>query len=497
MNKINKSVLMWISFLIMSAFINTSNAQSSDKLMKSKASQIDALVSKYGEYNQFNGSILVAQHGKVLFSKGFGMANMEWSIENQTDTKFRLASVSKQFTAMLIVQLVAEGKLALHEPISKYLPDYPKKNGDQITLHHLLTHTSGIPNYTNFPNYREIMPKRMSPEALVANFADSALEFVPGEKFSYSNSGYTLLGYIIEKTSGKSYEEMLQEKIFVPLQMKNSGFDHPASILDNRASGYDKQGKSYVNSSFIDVSVAYSAGGIYSTVEDMYLWDQALYSEKLLPKKYLTEVFKEHISSWDGFYGYGWEISPIRIGSSEERLSVIMHGGAINGFNSNIIRVPSDSSFIIILANVTGEPLNHIAQGINGILQEKPYDFPKKSIADALLESIDTDGIILGLAFYDQIKNSDEYYYNEEEVNLAGYNLLTSGKAYEAAEVFKLNIQKFSGSFNAYDSYAEALMVMGKKKEAIANYRKSMELNPNNKNGIMMLKELGVDWDGK
>ena len=171
---------------------------------QTKVEKLDELLSTYAEYGQFNGAILVAEKGEILYKKGFGLANVEWAIPNSPDTKFRLASVTKQFTAMLAVQLVAEDKLALHAPISNYLPDYPKSSGDSITVHHLLTHTSGIPNYTSFPGYRDLMRSSFGPTEIVELFADSTLQFAPGEKHVYSNSGYVLLGVIIEKNYGKS-----------------------------------------------------------------------------------------------------------------------------------------------------------------------------------------------------------------------------------------------------------------------------------------------------
>lgn len=180
----------------------------------SKAEKIDQLISTYADYGQFNGTILVSENGVILYKKAFGLANMEWNIPNNTNTKFRLASVTKQFTSMLILQLVAEGKLDLHKPISTYLKDYPKPQADKITIHHLLTHTSGIPNYTSFPNYWNLMRNPISPSDLVKNFADSTLKFTPGERFNYSNSGYVLLGNIIETVTKKNYAEILQEKIF-------------------------------------------------------------------------------------------------------------------------------------------------------------------------------------------------------------------------------------------------------------------------------------------
>ncbi|MEL6593113.1 MAG: serine hydrolase domain-containing protein, partial [Bacteroidota bacterium] len=258
-----------------------------------KAATMDSLMRVYAQYGQFNGSVLVAQKGKIVYEDAFGYANFEWDVPNTIDTRFRLASVSKQFTAMLIMQLVAEGKLALNEPISTYLPDYPKAQADKVRLHHLLTHSSGIPNFTSFPAYRKMMRQPISVEALVATFADSALEFTPGERFAYSNSGYALLGYIIEQVGGQSYEEAMQQRIFEPLGMKNSGYAHNQPIIKKRASGYNQNAGQFTNANHIEMTVPYAAGGLYSTVGDLQLWDQALYGEKLLPAKYRDMMFAE------------------------------------------------------------------------------------------------------------------------------------------------------------------------------------------------------------
>jgi len=426
---------------------------------QTKIEKLDTLIRTYFEYGKFNGSVLVAEKGEIIYKKGFGMADMEWDIPNQPNTKHRLASITKQFTAMLIVQLASENKLDLQKSISTYLPDYPKKNGDLITIHHLLTHTSG-------------------------------------KTFSYSNSGYILLGVLIEKVTGKSYEQVLQEKIFTPLKMNNSGYDHNRTNLKNRASGYHRFGTTFQNANYIDMSTPYSAGALYSTVEDLYLWDQALYSEKLLPKKYMDLSFDRYISMGPRtFYGYGWIMEDSPIGKSKEQIQTISHSGSINGFSSLITRIPSDKSLVVILDNTGGSALNEMTIAINGILHDKPYDFPKKSIAYSLLDVLEKDGIASGENFYNDVKKSNDYYLNESEMNQAGYQLLQSNKVREAAVMFKLNVDAYPKSFNTYDSYGEALLVLGKKEEAIENYKKSIQLNPGNENGIRVLKEAGINTD--
>ena len=470
----------------------SNNTQSSQQ---SQVDKINDLVRTYAEYGKFNGSILVAKKGEVIYKKAFGMANMEWDIPNQTDTKFRLASVTKQFTAMLIMQLVAENKLALDVPITNYLPSYPKENGDQINIHHLLSHTSGLQNYTSFSGYRDMMRNTYTPSKLLKTFSDSTLQFKPGNRFSYSNSGYAILGAIIEKITEKSFGEVLQEKILIPLGMENTGYDNHETLLNNRATGYHKQGGIFVNSSYIDMSVAFTAGGMYSTVEDLYLWDRALYTSKLLPKKYMDLLFEKHIPSWGQHYGYGWNISSNRLGNTNDRINTIDHDCVINGFTSLVFRIPADQSSIFILNNTGSAPMYEMSRAISAILYDKTYDLPKRSVADALLKSINDSGITKGIAHYEKVKANETYYLDEREMNMISYDLLHTNRGAEAIEVLKLGIAAFPNAFNLYDSLGEIQRALGNKEEAIKNYTKSVRLNPKNENGLKMLKELGIDID--
>jgi CubicO group peptidase (beta-lactamase class C family) len=471
--------------------LNTSNNKVTS-ITSSYSDKINELLGKYAEYGTFNGSVLVAKEGKVIFKKGFGLANMEWDIPNQADTKFRIASVTKQFTAVLIMQLIAENKLSLNLPISNFTTGYPKEIGDKITIHHLLTHTSGIPNYTSFPDYWDNMGKATTPKELIKLFAEAPLEFETGERFSYSNSGYAILGVIIEEITGKPYDKVLQEKILLPLKMNHTGLQYNTHILKNSATGYDKNGTSFITSKFIDMSVAYSAGGMYSTVEDLYIWNEALYSEKLLTNQSKELMFTKHIPAWDQHYGYGFNISERPIGNTKDLITTIDHDGIINGFSSLILRIPSHQSSIILLNNTGGAPLYEISQAITGIILDKSYDLPKKSVATEVLKQIQSEGVMEATSFFNEIKNNKDYILDVNEMNSAGYFLLQSGATEKAVTMFKLNTEAFPNSSNTYDSYAESLMTYGNKTYAIENYKKSLELNPDNENAIQMLQELGL-----
>lgn len=490
--KIRYPFLTFLPVLLSFFLIVSCTTESSSSVLENdKADKIDELISRYAEYGKFNGSVLVAEEGVVVFKKGFGFANMEWDIPNQTDTKFRIASITKQFTAMVIVQLYSEGKLSLDQPISTYLPDYPKENGDRITIHHLLTHTSGIPEFDEFVYYRDIERDRYRPDELISIFAEGELQFTPGERYAYSNPGYVVLGKIIETITGISYEEVLQERIFTPLKMEDSGYDHHYTILKNRASGYAKTyGRgNYVNTNYVDMSIPYAAGSIYSTVEDLYLWDQALYDSTLLAPEYMDLLFGSYIPTRGRHYAYGWFIQEMQVGKSDDYVQINSHGGGINGFNTLITRIPSSKSLVVLLNNTERAPLYEMTVAINGILYNKSYD-PKKSIAYSLQAIIKKEGATKGLEYYTKIKESSDYYLDEEEMNSAGYELIFANRPEDAVLLFEINVEEFPKSFNVYDSYAEVLMLLGNKEEAIENYKKSLELNPENRNGVEMLKRL-------
>lgn len=455
---------------------------------QNKAAKIDAIVGQYVTNRQFNGTVLVAEKGQVIFKKGYGMANMEWNIANTPDTRFRLGSITKQFTAMLIMQLAEQKKLKLDGKITDYLPDYPKITGDKITVHHLLTHTSGIPSYTGFPKFfAEDSRDPYTPEAFTKKFANLPLEFEPGSRFAYNNSGYFLLGVIIEKVTGKSYAEVLKENILTPLKMTDTGYDLAGPLLAKRAAGYEKRNGGYVNAPYLDMSIPYAAGSMYSTVADLYRWDQALYGDKLLPAKAKATLFTPFLSR----YAYGWGVGKIKIGQLKDSLLVIEHGGGINGFNTMISRMPKDRQLVVLLNNTGGAPLDAMKTNIVNILYDQPVEAPKKPITDLLRQSVLSETLTQTRQKFTAWKTDKAYSLNEGDINQLGYELMRDGKLTAAIAVLTLNAEAFPASYNVYDSRGEAYMTAGDKPAAIQDYKKSVALNPRNANGFAKLKELG------
>lgn len=325
------------------------------------AARMDQIVQSFVASKKFMGTVLVARDGKVFLSKGYGFANLEWNIPNSPDAKFRLGSITKQFTAASILLLEERGKLNTNDLIKKYMPDAPAA-WDKITFFHLLTHTSGIPSFTSFPDYPSFEPFATTPEKLVARFRDKPLEFQPGEKWKYDNSGYVLLGYLIEKISGESYSKFLQENIFNPLGMKDSGYDSNTEIIPRRVSGYATGANGPENAGFINMTIPFAAGSLYSTTEDLLRWEQGLFGGKVLSAASLSKM----TTPFKHDYAFGLMIL------NQKGRKVIAHGGGIEGFNTSLAYFPDEKLTIVVLANLNGSAPDQITSDLADVMHGEP-----------------------------------------------------------------------------------------------------------------------------
>lgn len=475
-------------FLFLALVVLHAPAAAQATSAEEKARKIDEMMQTVHARRQFNGSVLVADDGKVIFRKGYGLANMEWNIPNAPDTKFRLGSITKQFTSMLVLRQAERGKIKLDGKLSDYLPYYRKDTGDQVTIHQLLTHTSGIPTYTARPDMEKLGRQSFGVEEFVKQYCSGDLEFTPGSRFAYDNSGYFLLGAILEQVSGKKYEELLREEILTPLGMKDTGYDHWETILPKRAAGYSRRLTGFVTDGFLDMSIPYAAGSLYSTVDDLYKWDQALYTDKLLSAEWKQKMWTPEKEN----YAYGWIVVKPPAGPNSEIRTVTMHGGGINGFNTLIFRILESHQLIVLLNNTGGAPLGPLQGAILNILNDRPYSLPPQPVADALWPIIRDQGADAAIAKYREWKAGPQGLYNfgEPQLNTLGYALLGAGRTQDAIAIFKLNVEVFLQSANVYDSLGEAYAAAGQKDLAIQNYEKSLQLNPRNTGAADALKKL-------
>ena len=334
--------------------------------------EMDRYLSAAHDVWGFQGSALVAYQGRIILAKGYGMANYTFDEPNTPQTKFFIGSITKQFTASAIMILQERGLLDIHDPISKYLPDYPEPAGDRITIENLLTHTSGVPNYTEVPELMMKRTRNLSPSELLGLFKDEPLEFEPGTDFHYSNSGYIILGAIIEKVSGQSYEAFLHHEILNKVGMHNTGYARREAGLPDRADGYTiDDRRAPIEALPISFSVLHTAGAMYSTVEDMLKWDQALYNQRVLSRQSIDEMLTPH----RGNYGYGWVIESL-YGHRHT-----FHGGFIDGFNTTFDRWIDEGLCIVVFSNEDEAPVKKIARTLAAIAFRKPYVMPERKTA--------------------------------------------------------------------------------------------------------------------
>ena len=465
--------------LTLVAIIGLSWIWTADCHAQAKAARIDGLMRRLSKRGQFSGSILIAEHGRIIYERGFGKADREHNMAFTPDTPAYLASLTKQFTAMAVMMLAEQHKLSYSDPLSKYFPEFPSYVA-KVTIRNLLNHTSGIPDYVGLGLEH---PGLTNMDVLSDLRRHDFPRFLAGEKFEYSNSNYILLALIVEKASRQEYGSFLKRNIFAPLGMKHTFVYSRSGPRVSRAVGYNRFGDVY------DYDLlTYGEGGIYSTVADLFKWDQALYTEKLVKQSTLAEAFTRGKLN-DGSsanYGFGWAIAEYH----DE--TIFSHAGRYGGFNTYIKRFPRERATIIFLTNHDFRNMSAIGNALINILHNQPYTLPQLSVAELLYRTYRRKGIDVALQRYRSLKQSSDsaYDFSEAELNELGYQLLGMNKLPDAIEILKLNVEAFPSSSNVYDSLAEAFMKNGNKELAIENYKKSLELNPKNANAADMLRKL-------
>lgn len=366
-NKTVRILLLGWLFVLASSFSYSIYAQD-------VAPKVDEYMNAAARTYHFSGTILLAREGRPFVGRGYGMANFELHVANTPKTKFRIGSMTKQFTAMSILILQERGRLSASDSICKYIPQCPQA-WQEITIQQLMTHASGIHEYLRLREFQQ----RASPlpvATVIEALKTKPLGFKPGEKFSYSNSGYYIAGYIIERASGKTYEAFLQENIFKPLGMSDTGYDDFNQVLPNRAAGYSLEaGGKIVNAAYLDMSRPFAAGGLYSTAEDLLRWDAALYTERLVSRKSFETALDSSVDatlkSLTGKYGYGW----LTVQQAGRRAQV--HAGEINGFTSFLARFPEEHATVIVLSNFDNMPVETIARDLAAIMFGEKYELPQ------------------------------------------------------------------------------------------------------------------------
>ncbi len=346
--------------------------------------KIDAVMTEVYHPSEPGAAIIVRKAGQTIFRKGYGMADLELGVTVEPDMVFRLGSITKQFTAVSILMLAEQGKLGLQDEISKYLPGYPMQ-GRRITVEHLLTHTSGIQSYTDMAEWLPLWRKDFTVQELIDFFKDKPMKFEPGERWAYCNSGYILLGAIIEKVSGQTYEEFVEGHIFKPLGMTHSFYGSAERIIPRRIPGYQEGKSGFINAPYLSMTQPYAAGSLLSSVDDLAVWSDAVFSGKLIGRDWLDKAFtpfKLKNGESTG-YGYGWFITDY------QGHRTIEHGGGINGFTTYEMTLPEDGIFLAILTNsaIEGRDPEPRAVKIAGLVLGKPA--PERKVVSLAAKDLD------------------------------------------------------------------------------------------------------------
>ena len=490
-----------------------------------KGQKIDDLLQAYYREGSLNGAVLVAERGKVIYKRGFGFANMEFRVPNEPNTKFRTASISKPIVAILALRLVEQGKLSLDAKVSDYLPDYRKDVADKVTVRHLLSHTSGIPDTLIRPGLweREIRDPFTAQE-LLARYSNGNLEFEPGTKLKYGTLNYVLLSLMIEKATGKSFEQAIRENVFDVVGMRDTGVEGASAtvegdqrgrtvlkgatpLIERMATGYVRTDRGFSRPPFMDMTHAAVGGSIYSTVEDLFLLDRALYGDKLLSKSLRDVMFTPVM----GDTSLGWNIRELSFNDLQRPFlnivdppsaphtgpadfKLVYKLGDVWGFSGVFARHVNEQHTIIILvnANMRGVYFDlatvRMWQAITSILYDKPYFTPRERM---FADIIGRQGYERAIETFRQLKLQEPHspIIGESEFNVLGYEIKGKKQIAQAIGIFRLNVEAHPLSANAYDSLAEAYAESGDKEMAIKYYEKVLDVLPKDPNADAAFKE--------
>ncbi|MCG8457135.1 MAG: serine hydrolase [Holophagales bacterium] len=448
-------------------------------------------MAEYHAIGQFSGAWLVAESGSIVSKGGLGEANREWSVPNAADTRFNLGSITKPLTAALVLSLVDDGLLRLDGTISEYLTEYRPDVGSSVTIHDLLSHGGGffMPRLSR-EEYDRFFQKKHTSEEIVRALTGTDPVFEPGARFAYSSAGYLVLGAIVERVTGDTYGEALRERILAPLGMLDTGVADSEAIVPRRAAGYQTN-YGWGNAHFKHHSNSFSSGSLYSTVEDLYTWDQALRQGRILSAESRRLLFEGHLDTQDGQFGYGWFLADRVVDGST--VPIALHAGDTSGFSAIVVRSLASDQFIALLTNTEGTHYREIAFNLLGVLNGADEVEPAEYVADVLRRTIYTEGLLAALSRYQEIVSAglDSYNRDEGELIELGHDLMYSGRPEEAAAILTITTEVHPQSHDAHYYLGKAQEDLDHRSEAVASYRRALELSPGDEATLQALARLG------
>lgn len=458
-------------------------------LGQSKKQELDRIMKAYHAYNMFDGAVLVADEGKLVYKAAFGLANREWNVPNSTDTKFMIGSVSKPLTAMLMLIQVQKGLIGLDKTIADYLPEFAGKPAAKVTIKQLLSHSSGMPNYDIIKDFfPRISRKNYTREEYVKIYMDSALVFEPGSRYHYSSWGYFTLGYIMEKVTGKSYAQLMKEDIFDKLGMNSSGSYFHTQVVPKRATGYDYSFGGYTSSDFRDQSNTMGTGDLYSTVEDLFKLHLAISNNTLLNKDLTQQMLTPTLNkAW--WYGYGWFNRTFKYADTDSVVSNF-HLGMTEGFLSFLIRLPETNSLVVILCNSSPTDFFGIVGNLIKVLKNKPVRL-KEPVHKAVEKLINQQGAVKAVEAYTRMAADTAHYYVDWiSMNFLAEQLLTLKRYEEARIISENNAAVFPDKDLVMVNMGNIYLALNRYVDAIVYYKKALSINPDYEEARNRLQEL-------
>ena len=454
-----------------------------------QAVRINELMNAYYSNGNFSGAVYITENGKPIFRKGYGYSHLEKKEPITGSTRFLIASISKQYTAVLIMKLAEQGKLKLADPLSKYYKEYPEQWASKVTIHQMLCNTSGIPDFFLEPEYQKIMNTPHTLNDLNNIIKNKPLLFAPGSKFEWSNMAWAILGKVVEALSETTYEDYFRKTIIAPLNLKNTGFvDKTKSIGEVAAQGYIYNFGEYAPAPDYYFYSQLAADGIITTPEDMVIFINALMEGKIISEESLKLMLTPYTESdnKNRKYGYGWYLGSVTL--PDGRQAPVRHlPGGMKGYQALYINL-DDKYSVSITSNYSNAPINQMINSLANLLLYKKYELPAKPAGPSLVSVYLREGMGSMLNSLDSLHSGKKI--TEPEMNLLAYEFLNGGKIEEAISIFKFITGKYPDSWNAHDSLGEALAIKGDKENAILSYEKSVSLNRENNNGIEAIKKL-------
>ncbi len=456
---------------------------------QNKKAKLKEIMTAYHNYNMFDGAVLVAENGKVIYKEAFGLANREWNISIRADTKFMIGSVSKPLTATLMLIQVQKGLISLDKTIEDYLPEFKNKPAAKITIRQLLGHKSGMPNYDIIKDFfPRISRQNFTREDYIKIYMDSTLAFEPGSSYAYSSWGYFTLGYIMERVTGKSYSELMREDIFSKLQMNNSGSYFHTQIVPNRATGYDYSFGGFTSADFRDQSNTMGTGDLYSTVEDLFKFHLSISNHTLINKQLTDEMLSPGKLQYNN-YGFGW-FNHIFKYTATDSVKANFHLGMTDGFISFALRIPATNSFVVILCNSSPTDFFGITKNLIKVLYNKPV-LLKQPVHKRVETLITKIGAVNTVAEYKKMKaDSAHYYIDWISMNFIAEQLLNLKRLEEAKIISENNVAEFPNKDLVLLTMGNIYLALNRKEDAVNYYKKTLQITPGNGEAKSRLREL-------